>query len=208
LRVHDDRDFLDRAVAHHQKTRTDLDKLAAGLVVAIGSPAVNFVQRHRQELFPSAPAVYTGLQERRISDVTLTKYDSVIAVANDFSVVIDNILQVLPETTDVVVVMGDSPIERYWVEQLRGVFRQLENRVKFTWFNELSLEEMLKRASTLPPRSAIFFGLLSVDAAGVPQEEGSALVRLRAVMTAPIFGHTDAFFGRGIVGGPLNSFYL
>jgi signal transduction histidine kinase len=61
---------------------------------------------------------------------------------------------------------------------------------------------MLQRAATLPPRSALFFGLFSVDAAGVPHEEGM-LARLHAVANAPIFSHSDAFFGQGIVGGPL-----
>jgi len=33
--------------------------------------------------------------------------------------------------------------------------------------NELSFDEMLQRATALPPNTAIFFALLSVDAAGV-----------------------------------------
>jgi hypothetical protein len=37
------------------------------LVAAIGSPAVGFVQRHRQELFPLTPALYTGVERRRVS---------------------------------------------------------------------------------------------------------------------------------------------
>jgi hypothetical protein len=114
-------------------------------------------------------------------------------------------LHVLPETADIVVVIGDSPIERFWAEQLRIAFRPFEKRVTFTWFNELSFEEMLKRAATLPPRSAIFFALLSVDAAGVPHEAGRALDRLYAVANAPVFSESSVFLGRGIVGGPLNS---
>jgi signal transduction histidine kinase len=174
------------------------------LVVAIGAPAVGFIQRHRQQLFTSVPAVFTGVEQRRVSYSDMTANDAVVAVSNDFSVVIDNMLRVLPDTTDVDVVIGDSPIERYWVEQLRAAFRPLEDRVRFNWFNKLPFEEMLKRAAVLPPRHAIFFGLLSVDAAGVPHEEGKALVRLRAVANAPLFSYTDVFFGRGIVGGPLN----
>ena len=81
---------------------------------------------------------------------------------------------------------------------------RLKGGVSFTWFNELSLEEMLERAAVLPPRSAIFFGLLSVDAAGVAHEEGKAIARIHAVANAPMFSHTDAFFGRGIVGGPMS----
>src|SRR5207247_2829264 len=73
----------------------------------------------------------------------------------------------------------------------------------FTRFNELSFEEMLKRASSLPPRSAIFFALLVVDAAGVAHEEGKALAALHGVANAPIFAAFDPFLGQGIVGGPL-----
>ncbi len=66
------------------------------LVVAIGSPAVGFVQRHRQDLFPSTPAVYTGVERRRVSYAELTANDAVVAINNDFSAVAENILHVLP----------------------------------------------------------------------------------------------------------------
>jgi len=80
----------------------------------------------------------------------------------------------------------------------------LESRVSFVWLNDLSLEEMLQHVAVLPPRSAIFFVLLSVDAAGVAHEENKALARIHAAANAPMFSHSDAFFGDGIVGGPLS----
>jgi signal transduction histidine kinase len=175
------------------------------LVVAIGSPAVGFVQRHRQQLFPSIPAVYTGVERRRVSYAALTANDAVVAINNDFAAVAENILQVLPETAEIVVVIGNSPIEKFWTEQLRIAFHPFEKRVRFTWFNELSFEEMLKRAAALPQSSAIYFALLSVDAAGVPHEAGKALDRLYATANVPVFSESSVFFGRGIVGGPLNS---
>src|SRR5205814_2420247 len=105
----------------------------------------------------------------------------------------------------IVIVIGNSPIERYWQARLREAMQTLTSRVSFTWFNELSFEDMLQRAAVLPPRSAIFFGLLSVDAAGVTHEEGKVFARLNAVANVPMFSHTDTFFGRGIVGGPLTN---
>ena len=173
------------------------------LVIAIGAPAANFMQRHRQELFPSVPAVYTGVEQRRVPFYALTANDAVVAVSKDLAESIKTMLRALPETTSVSVVIGRSPIEKYWLEQMRTEFQPFESRVAFTWFNELSFEEMLKRAAALPPRSAIFFGLLSVDATGVAHEEGKALARLHEVANAPIFSHSDAFFGNGIVGGPM-----
>src|SRR6266511_635635 len=173
------------------------------LVIAIGAPAANFLQRHRQKLFPTVPAVYTGLEQRRVPVKALTENDAVVAVSIDLAGAVGSMLRLLPETTSVAVVTGDSPIERYWLEQVREAVRPYEDRVAFAWFNELSLEEMLQHAAALPSRSAIFFVLLSVDAAGVAHEEGKALAGLHSATNAPIFTHSDAFFGDGIVGGPL-----
>jgi signal transduction histidine kinase len=64
---------------------------------------------------------------------------------------------------------------------------------------------MLRRARELPPRSAIFYALLLVDAAGVPHSLQTALIDLHAAASAPIFGLFDHQLGRGIVGGPLVS---
>ena len=165
--------------------------------------AVLFLQRQRQKLFPSVPAVYTGLEQRRVPFYALTENDAVVAVSIDLPGAIGSMLRLLPETTNVAVVIGNSPIEKYWLGQMQEAIQPFEGRATFTWFNELSLEEMLQRAATLPPRTAIYFVLLSVDAAGVAHEEGKALARLHEVANAPIFSHSDAFFGQGIVGGSL-----
>ncbi|MGZ9130658.1 MAG: sensor histidine kinase, partial [Candidatus Binatia bacterium] len=173
------------------------------LVIAVGGPAASFFQRHRKELFPSIPALYMGLEERRVPQAGLTANDVVVANRNDFARSVDSFLRVLPQTSNIAVIIGNSPIEKYWMEQLRIAFQRFEGRVTFNYLNELSFEDMLKRAADLPPRSAIFFGLLSVDAAGIAHEEARAIARLHAVSNAPVFSYIDAFFGEGIVGGPM-----
>ena len=175
------------------------------LVISIGAPAASFFQRHRQQLFPLTPMLYTAVEQRRVPLAGLTANDTAVAITIDFAGVVENILRVLPETTNIAVVIGHSPIEQYWLEQVRAAVQPFTSRVAFTWFNDLSFDEMLKRAAVLPPRSAMFFGLLSVDAAGVSHEEGKAITSLHAVANAPMFSYVDAYFGRGIVGGPLVS---
>jgi signal transduction histidine kinase len=99
-------------------------------------------------------------------------------------------------------VVGTSPIEKFWKEAISKEVEPLANRIAFSWTDHLSFEELLKEAAALPPRSALFWELMIVDAAGVVHEESRALARLHAVANAPIFSYTDAFFGREIVGGP------
>jgi PAS domain S-box-containing protein len=112
-------------------------------------------------------------------------------------------LRVLPQTTNVAVVLGHSALERFWLAELRRQLQPFTNRVSLVWYHDLSFGEMLRRCAVLPPHSAIFYVLLAVDADGVPHLEERALARLHQVATAPIFGLHDTQLGRGIVGGPL-----
>jgi signal transduction histidine kinase len=173
------------------------------LIICIGAPAANFVQRHRQQLFANVPMVFTAVEERRVQFSALSKNDAVVPVRIDYRRAFENILELLPDTENVMVVVGTSPIEQFWKEEISNAVKPLANRVSFTWTNNLSFEDLLKQAAALPPRSAIFWELMIVDAAGVVHEGNTALARLHAVSNAPIFSYDESFFGRDIVGGPL-----
>ncbi|WP_338311665.1 HAMP domain-containing sensor histidine kinase [Bradyrhizobium sp. TM239] len=115
-----------------------------------------------------------------------------------------NILQILPDTKSIVVVIGASPLERFWVEEVKRELKPLGEQVELVWCSDLSFEEILKRASNLPPHTALFWGLMSVDAAGVVHESDIALRSLYAAANAPIFSYQEPFFGDGTVGGPMH----
>ncbi|PSO33387.1 sensor histidine kinase [Bradyrhizobium sp. MOS002] len=173
------------------------------LIVAIGAPAANFVQAHRKDLFPTTPMLYTLVERRRVDFDKLTKYDTVVAITNDDPVFFENILQVLPQTTMIAIVVGASPSETWWRNEVAKSTARFADRVQFRWYNELSFEDMLKDAANLPPHSAIFWIGLNVDAAGVAHEGNTAFTRFYSVANAPIFFHDESFFGEGIVGGPM-----
>jgi signal transduction histidine kinase len=175
------------------------------LVVSIGGPAARFAQRYRPRLFPSTPMLIASVDQRLLETAALTDNDAAVAVRLDPAAVIENMLQVLPSTTSVVVVFGNSPPERFWVEEFRRELSAFNGRVNWVWFNQLSFAQMRQRVAALPPRSAILYAELSVDADGVPHEGERALADLHAVANVPIFGLFDYQLGRGIVGGPLIS---
>jgi signal transduction histidine kinase len=175
------------------------------LVVSLGAPAARFFQRTRSRVFPNTPMLITGADERTFSAAALSANDTAVPVDIQLRPMIENILRVLPETTAIAIVIGNSRLEKFWVQQLREVVQPFAHRVRFEWFNELSLEEMLKRAGELPPRTAVFYATVRVDARGVPHEEERVLAKLREAANAPIFTYIDTNFGSGIVGGPMLS---
>ena len=83
-------------------------------------------------------------------------------------------------------------------------FAEDAGRVSFRWLNDLSLPEMQRFVASLPPNSAVFYGALYVDAAGVPHEQ-DGLPAICASSRSPVFGMYEEELGVGIVGGPLLS---
>ena len=176
-----------------------------GLIVALGAPAAEFVQRYRQRLFPKTPMLFTAVEARRVQYDKLTENDTVAAAAHDFPAAIETILQVLPDTKVIAVVNGASPNEVFWQGVLERELAPLSGRVELRWYNRLSFEDILRDAARLPPHSAIFWHLMSVDAAGVTHEGDTALHRLSSAANAPIFSYLDGFFDGSIVGGSMHS---
>jgi signal transduction histidine kinase len=181
------------------------DDYPVDLIVTIGAPATAFFQRHRQQLFPTVPMVLTAVNQLLVQHSDLTADDAVVAVYNDFAAFFENILRVLPDTANIAVVVGSSPIEKFWEEEIGKAAKPLADRIAFTWYGHLSFEDILKHAAELPPRSVIFWETMAVDAKGVVHDGDTALKRLHAVANAPIFSYQEAFFGGEIVGGPMRS---
>ncbi|WP_342804265.1 HAMP domain-containing sensor histidine kinase [Bradyrhizobium sp. CSA112] len=175
------------------------------LVVALGAPAAEFVQRYRNRLFPQTPMLFTSVEARRVQYDKLTGYDTVAAAAHNFPAAIETILQVLPDTKLIAVVNGASPNEAFWQTVFERELAPFSGRIELRWYNKLSFEDILKDAAHLPPHSAIFWHLMSVDAAGVTQEGTTALHRLSTAANAPIFSYLDGFFDGSIVGGSMHS---
>ena len=175
------------------------------LIIAVGAPASNFIQRHRQQMFPSAPVLFTTLEARRVDNSKLANTDTVVAVTHRFLVLFESFLRIAPDTKVIAIVNGNSPNERFWKEEMRRELEPLAGRVEIRWYDTLPYDEALKQLAALPAHSAIFWYQMIIDAAGIAHEGDRALTRLYGVANAPIFTHDDAFFGREIVGGPMHS---
>jgi signal transduction histidine kinase len=172
------------------------------LVVPVGSPAGRFVAKYRDRLFPETPVIYTGMDVRTLPPGA---FRNATFVGESFNLagLVEDIIQVAPDTANIAVVLGASPLERYWRIEFARAFEPFTNRINFIWFNDLTFEQMLERVAKLPSRSFILIGLLLRDSSGVTHSEEKALRQLHAVANAPINGIFQHQLGLGIVGGRL-----
>ena len=155
------------------------------LIMTIGGPAARFFQQNRQRIFPSIPTLYAALAQQMSSNASAT--DTMVSVSVDVASTLDQILKLAPETTKVFVVMGNSPIEKLWLDEMRKLFQPLTNRLEITYSNQLSLEEILKQVATLPKRSFIIYGQMLVDADGVVHEGKRAIDQFMRLPMRPSF---------------------
>jgi len=191
-----ERPFVDFLLERYGATRPDL-------VVTVGAPALRFYLRNRSRLFPAAPLLAAGADQRVLERVKLEPRDRAVSVRLDFPQIAGNILRVLPETTTLAVVVGSSPLERFWLNELKTDLAPLAGRVRLLWLTDLTLAQLRERVAALPPGSAVFYGVFAADANGVPYENEQALAAVRAASSAPVFGAFESQLGEGIVGGPL-----
>jgi hypothetical protein len=195
-------DMEEALVVYLQKRQA---KWQPDLVVPIGSPAGVFVAQYRDRLFPKTPVLYTGMDRRRLPADALQKNATFVGESFDCPGFLEDILQLAPDTTNIVCVIGASPVELYWKAAFQSEFAPFTNRVNFTWLNDLSFDQMLERVKKLPPNSFVFLILLIRDAAGVTHNADEALTRISAVANAPVNSIFEHQLGLGIVGGHLYS---
>ena len=173
------------------------------LVAVFGEPATRFATRHRERLFPAVPLLIAGLEERRLVPEFVGQKTATVCDRSDPTLIIEDILRVLPKTREIVIIFGVSSLERFWSEASRRL-KPYDSRVRFRWLEGLSFEAMKREVAALSEHSVVLFGLLLRDADGISFEDNHALIRLREVSTVPVFGFFESQMGVGVVGGRLH----
>ena len=173
------------------------------IVVPIGSPAGVFVATYRERLFSKIPVLYCSMDRRLLPEGALENNATYIGQLFDVPNLIRDMVELAPKTKNIAVVVGATPLEQKWKQLFENAAAQYSNRIRFTYFDDLSFDQMLEKSKALPPNSFIFLLLLLRDAAGVTHNADEALQRLHAVANAPINSIFDHQMGLGVTGGRL-----
>ena len=181
------------------------DRAKPDLIVAIAGPASAFARKHREQLFPDTPLLFAAVDQRYLGEVPLGENESAVAVVNDYSRLVEDILQVLPETRQVFVVTGAGPIGQFWRRELDNDFKRFHDRLTFIWSEDLTFQDVLRRSASLPKQTAILYLAFSTDAQGGAYADERVLADLEARANAPLFSGQSVFLGAGAVGGSMLS---
>ena len=175
------------------------------VVVAILGPALDFLLKNGDAIFPGARIVFCGVDRREIGDRPLPPHVRGILVKREFAPTLEIALGLHPQTKRVAVVAGTSEFDKRLLDQARNEFRVYEDRVAFTYLTASPLRQILTELSQLPPRTIVLFTSLFQDGAGEAFVPHDVAQRVSAAANAPVYSFIDQFVGRGIVGGSVHS---
>ena len=194
----------DRAVVDYIRS-TFADRPSPDLIVTIGGPAALFARQYRQTLFPDRPLLFTAVDQRYFADTPPGENEAAITSSNDFPKLVEDILQLLPRTRQVFVVIGSGQLARFWHQELTNEFDVFKERLNFLWSDDMSFPEILERCASLPPNSAILYITLGNDIRGGAYADERVLTDLHAAANAPLFSSQSVMLGHGVVGGTMMS---
>jgi signal transduction histidine kinase len=174
------------------------------LVIANTAPALQFVLRHRDELFPNLPVLFAAattpptLLQGKVAGVT--------GIAREPSQIetLDLALQLHPGTKRLHVV-AYAPAVAGFRERVEATLANFSSRVAVTYSNEPTLAEMLAALEKLPANSLILYVRYSPVTKGRVIFPDEWLPEIAEAAPVPIYSALETNIGKGVVGGMMRS---
>lgn len=176
------------------------------LILCFAADSLKFMLKHEGELFTNVPKVFIAHDRREIADLTLGPNVAGVVDRIAVSPILDDALLLQPQTKRVVVIAGNSALDKFWLEQAKKDFDPYQSRLEFFYLTDKTLDELKPQLAQLPAQTIVFLVSFTLDRNDVSYTTVEAAAQLSAAANAPMYGPVDTQFGHGIVGGHLLSY--
>jgi PAS domain S-box-containing protein len=178
------------------------------IIMPLSPEAQRFALKYRGIIAPNVPIVFCCVTPEiaaatdRPSDVTgiYGEFDAgkTIALAQ----------QLQPKAHNLVIISGASEMDRQWLASVRNQIKPYEDHLRTEYWIGLPYETLFDRVSHLPRETIVLFMTVYGDGTSRSFVPAEVLSALSQVASAPVYGPSDNYLGRGIVGGYTDSYEL
>jgi len=209
-----DADFLDLARntdAEYESRiamflRTKYGKRTPDVVITLGSAALPFIVRHRDDIAPNVPVVFTSVSPQTHNALRLPA--NITGIISEFN--LDKTLalaeRLQPEASRLFVIAGSGEVDRRWQSVARRTIEDRERKFEVTFLFDRSHAKLMEEVENIPRDAIVLYLTFFADNGGnafVPAEVARSLA---AVSPAPLYAPYDTYIGNGIVGGFVETF--
>jgi len=170
-------------------------------VVAGGDAALEFILRHRDQLFPRVPVLHLGVTPLALQSMPPLPPDVVgVPIVWDFAGTVALALKWHPRATHLVIVTGAS-IQDDWKPVISPQIAPILGHVQVEYLIGLPPSELQKRLRELGSDSVVLTMGFHRDREGRFYVPGDAIALVVAASSAPVYSAANLALGSGVVGG-------
>lgn len=179
--------------------------MAFDLIITFQRPALTFMTRYRDEIFPGVPVFFVagkGLETE--NRAPLPDFSGALYKV-DLRPTLDVALRLHPEVTDVVVVSGASPFDQGYERGVREQFAGYTQRIRLTYLAGTPIEELQATVGGFSSHHLVFLMSYTADRGGNRFIRSEAAARIARASAVPVYSPYAVLLGHGIVGGSVIS---
>jgi len=170
------------------------------VVIAVGVSALDFIERRREQLWPSAPVVFAAIDEATMSRRTLPNNVTGATMQLTLQDMVKVARIVIPHLKAVAIV-GD-PLERqtfyrHFADEIPAVAAQLE----IVDLMDLPLAELAKRLAALSDHTAVIYTGIYYTSDGVSYVPAELVSQIVAWANRPVVVNVSSYLNKGAIGG-------
>jgi len=209
-----DADFLDLArntdADYESRITTFLrakyGKRPPDVVITLGSAALPFIVKHRDEIAPNVPVVFTSVSQRNYDSLRIPP--NITGIISEFN--LDRTLalaeRLQPEARRLFVIAGSGEVDRRWQANARKVIEDRARKFEVTYLFERSYAKLMEEVAAIPPDSIVIYLTIFADSEGNAFVPAHVAGPLSARSPAPVYAPYDTYIGNGVVGGYVETF--
>ena len=175
------------------------------LVIAVMEPSLDYLLRHRDQVFAGVPVLFCGVDTSDVDIGALPPGITGVMMQRRFAPTLDTALKLQPDMRQLFVVGGTSRFDQKILAIARRDLEGFGARVSINWLTSLPMDDLLEKLSSLPANSAVYFISLFADGDGQAFVTHDALRRITQVANVPVYVSVDQYIGSGAVGGNVYS---
>jgi len=174
------------------------------VIVAVGDPALRFLEERRESLFADIPLVAVGINPNNEAMLDHDPLSTGIVQSFQVDPTVDVMLDLRPDLKRVVMITGLSDLDNLWNPVVASETHRLDGKVTVDYWKGLPLPELLARSATLPDDTAILYLSYLRGPDGNAVSAHHIASELSKAASVPVFGVYESYLGTGVTGGKVS----
>ena len=180
--------------------------LRVDVVVAISQPALEFLRRHGEQLWPGARVVFSGWPGEVFDPAGLPPGSTAVVASSDFGGTIDLARRLQPDARRILAISGASDLDKRNERLARQQLAARADKIPVEFLSGLPLPELVARVAAESPDTIVLYTAQFRDRDGRPYIPREVLRAFSSRSVAPVYGIVETYLGFGMAAGLAESY--